>query len=195
MYYRLKSSDMVAFMSATRGKASNVFGKRFKKAREDALLSQSDVTGQLEKAGISLTQSGLSHYETGRTFPDPATLVAMADVVGVSLDYLLGRTETPSPVAEIEEALAAATGKGRINRIVGQLNKDRQQQVLDFAEFLLSQEKKTVEPDELSQWVASTEVLLRRFGTSGERSFVKLLSTVRPDLASTLGILPKEELA
>ena len=45
------------------------------------------------KTGIE--QALLSKYETGQRVPPTETLILLADFYGVSIDYLLGRTENP----------------------------------------------------------------------------------------------------
>jgi transcriptional regulator with XRE-family HTH domain len=178
----------------TKKKKPNSFGTRFRDARNNAGLTQEDVIATLAARGFPMPQSRLSHYETGRNNPDPDLMAVMADVVGKSLDYLNGLTDTQEPVAEIEEARQAAQGAGKINRIMDKLPKDRQQQILDYAEFLLSQEKKKAKPvGEFEEWVSATEVLMRRTGANGEKSFLEFLVSERPDLAASLGVATKKK--
>lgn len=61
-----------------------MLGDRIKKLR--GKRSQEEVS---EKIGIS--RARLSHYETGRSEPDTETLQKIADVFGVTIDFLLGR--------------------------------------------------------------------------------------------------------
>jgi hypothetical protein len=117
----------------------------------------------------------------------------MAKVLEVSLDYLMGLTETDSPVTELLEELASASGEGRINKIIKKLPKDKQEQVLTFAEFLLVEEQKSKSNREFEEWVSTTETLMRRLGANGESSFLALLAAERPDLAEALGIGPKKK--
>lgn len=42
---------------------------------------------------LGLNQNAISRYETGEREADYATLIALADYFGVSIDYLLGRTD------------------------------------------------------------------------------------------------------
>lgn len=44
-----------------------------------------------EKAGLSLR--GYQRYEKGEREPNASTLMRLADIFGVSIDYLVGRTE------------------------------------------------------------------------------------------------------
>lgn len=74
-----------------------------------------------KKAGLTLKQLGkavdkaestISQYESGRREPDNETLLRIADVLGCSVDYLLGREDTKTPAPEGrggEGADAAAT--------------------------------------------------------------------------------------
>lgn len=52
----------------------------------------------------SISQAALSGYETGRFEPDFETLGVMADLFGVSTDYLLGRTDTEPTQAAVSNA-------------------------------------------------------------------------------------------
>lgn len=190
MYCCSKSGDMLRGMDTKIDALT--FGKRLKAARLRAGMTQPDALKALKEKGFSLTQPGLSHYERGIRSPDPDFIAAAAEVVGTSVDYLTGLTKTQAPVAEIEEALAAASGAGKINKIMDRLPKDKQQQVLTFAEFLLSQEKKSKPVSEFDEWVSATEVLVRRQGAKGEKSFTDFLLAERPDLAGILGITAKK---
>ncbi len=61
---------------------------RIRDLREDMDLRQSDLA---EKTGID--QRTISNYETGKTLPDAYALIQLADFFGVSIDYLLCRTQ------------------------------------------------------------------------------------------------------
>lgn len=45
-------------------------------------------------AKVGVTEAAISHYETGRREPDPDMLGRIANALGVSVDYLLGRETT-----------------------------------------------------------------------------------------------------
>ena len=61
---------------------------RIRALREDRDLRQIDVA-----AATGIDQKTLSNYETGKTNPDSAAILKLADFFGVTADYLLGRTE------------------------------------------------------------------------------------------------------
>lgn len=44
---------------------------------------------------VNLTKAAISNYENGFSSPSNETLVAIADALGVTTDYLLGRTDDP----------------------------------------------------------------------------------------------------
>lgn len=44
---------------------------------------------------VHVSQTSISQWETGKTYPDVNTLVKLADFYGTSTDYLLGRTQNP----------------------------------------------------------------------------------------------------
>ena len=64
------------------------YKNRIRDLREDRDLRQTDVS---KATGID--QKTLSNYETGNTSPDSYALIRLADFFGVSIDYLVGRTE------------------------------------------------------------------------------------------------------
>ena len=62
---------------------------RIKDLREDRDMRQSDLA---RETGID--QRTISNYETGKTAPDAYALIKLADFFDVSIDYLVGRTDT-----------------------------------------------------------------------------------------------------
>lgn len=63
--------------------------RRLKKAREESGLTQKEVSDKL-----GLKKTTLSGYENGKSEPSMETLVQLANLYGVSLDYLMCRTDT-----------------------------------------------------------------------------------------------------
>ena len=68
---------------------------RLRELREKMNLRQTDVA---EATGLD--QRTLSNYETEKTNPDSFALVKLADFFGVSIDYLVGRTDMSIPTKE-----------------------------------------------------------------------------------------------
>lgn len=76
-----------------------MYGDRISYLREKANLTQD----QLAKK-IGITRAALSHYEKNRREPDFETIEKIARFFDVSLDYLLGRTDDPTPkVSNLDE--------------------------------------------------------------------------------------------
>lgn len=90
---------------------TTTFSQRLKEARERLNLKQKDVQ---ERIGIN--NRTLSGYETGKTEPDNATLLALSNLYNVSVDWLMGRVdfsglqdiqlkEKPSPIELSSQSL------------------------------------------------------------------------------------------
>ncbi len=63
---------------------------RLKELRTKAKISQLKLA-----LDLGLNQNSISRYESGERQPDNKTLIAFADYFGVSVDYLLERTDNP----------------------------------------------------------------------------------------------------
>ena len=68
-----------------------LLAKRLKELREGRRIYQRELA---EILGMSFR--GYQNYETGQSEPKLATLIALADYYQVSIDYLVGRTDTPN---------------------------------------------------------------------------------------------------
>jgi len=71
------------------------FSTRLRELRGNHGLRQKDLADKL-----GLAQTTIANYEQSSRFPDEQTLYRIADLFGVSLDYLMGRSEISLP-AEI----------------------------------------------------------------------------------------------
>jgi transcriptional regulator with XRE-family HTH domain len=65
------------------------FSDRLKELRNKHGLSTRDIAGLL---GVSIRN--IQHYETGRHKPNIDAIIKLADYFGVTVDYLIGRTDT-----------------------------------------------------------------------------------------------------
>jgi len=63
---------------------------RLKQLRENRKLSQLKLA-----LDLNMNQNSISRYENGEREADYNTLIKFADYFGVSLDYLLERTDNP----------------------------------------------------------------------------------------------------
>lgn len=66
------------------------FPARLKESRRRKKLIQKDVAAHLQ-----MPVHSYQNYEGGQRRPDYETLVAIADYLEVTTDYLLGRTDEP----------------------------------------------------------------------------------------------------
>jgi len=86
-------------MPQSRGPA-DLFPQRLREARELRELSQADLA---KKA--TLQPSAVSHFETGTRRPSFANLRRLADALAVSIDFLLGRSNSISGTAQTADVL------------------------------------------------------------------------------------------
>lgn len=74
----------------------STLGDNLQKLRLKCDMSQGEVAAAIHKA-----RETYSRYETGTLKPDIDTLIELADLYHVSLDYLTGRANTLDEVAKI----------------------------------------------------------------------------------------------
>ena len=75
-------------------------GLKIKEFREERFMTQKQLADE-----IGSSQRNVSHWENGTNEPDVSTLIKLADLFGVSLDELCGRTFDSSPVSDTENEL------------------------------------------------------------------------------------------
>lgn len=71
---------------------------RIKELREAAKMTQAQLGSK-----IQVGNTAISMYESGSRQLDPDTICKLCDIFGCTADYLLGRSETPSPTLTPEE--------------------------------------------------------------------------------------------
>lgn len=102
----------------------NLFGERLRALRQRAGLTQQAVAERL-----SIHRTAYTKYETSGVMPDPAGLVVLADLFGVSVDYLVGHDNA-------EETQVAADG-----RVSMSLSLAEQQLVHMFRQLTLQEQQ------------------------------------------------------
>lgn len=70
--------------------SKNICGKRVKAARKAMKLSQEDLAARLQIKGVVIERDSVSRIEIGTRFVADYELVALAEILKVSLPYLLG---------------------------------------------------------------------------------------------------------
>ncbi|MCL6581781.1 MAG: helix-turn-helix domain-containing protein [Firmicutes bacterium] len=104
---------------------TSVLGRRLRALLDEREMSQADLARALHCG-----KSTVSQYISGARTPDVETLRRMAELFGVSLDYLLGRTELrwPSLIKEPEVEVLVARAQD--------LTPEERRHVLDYIEYL-----------------------------------------------------------
>ena len=69
----------------------NIVGSRVEEIRKRKGIKQKELLAQLQVRGVDMNASGLSKLEGQIRFVTDVELVALADILEVSVDYLLGR--------------------------------------------------------------------------------------------------------
>lgn len=64
------------------------FGERIKKLRYENNMTQHALAEQ-----IGMTPTGICYWEAGRALPSLATVLELADIFNVSIDYLIGNED------------------------------------------------------------------------------------------------------
>ena len=115
-----------------------LFGERLRTLRKRKGLTQEAVAQRL-----SIHRTAYTKYETSGVTPDPQGLVTLAELFGVSVDYLVGRDTTPVSVTEQEGGGPEMTlMEQQLLQMFRQLSYPEQQELLHKAQQTLRQRKK-----------------------------------------------------
>lgn len=102
-----------------------------------AMLRKEKNWGQKKLAAyLKLSVSTISNYENGVHFPDLAVLSKMADIFGVSADYLLGRTDCRSGLLEPEKRLTKEYVLKDLADTVLAVNEEDRRSIVRYSIFL-----------------------------------------------------------
>ncbi len=106
-----------------------VLGERLRIAREWRRLTQAGLGAKL-----NLSHSTINRYESGLRSPPSETLKRLADTLGVSTDYLLGRTGEPETNTTQGDEVAF------VLRATGELTDVQRAKLVEFIDFLRFQQ-------------------------------------------------------
>lgn len=98
---------------------------RLKEIREQRKIQQKDVC-----TALGIAQNTYSQYENNKREPDSETLSKIADFYNVTLDYLVGRADTPTPAAQTPQS-----AEPEIQAEFNKLTESEQKDVLDYIRF------------------------------------------------------------
>lgn len=93
-----------------------------------------NLTMKQLSAAVGVTEAAISHYETGRREPDPDMLGRIANALGVTVDYLLGREETPATSPAPQKAPADMRAEAKM--LLERMSDDEYQQALEILRVL-----------------------------------------------------------
>lgn len=108
-----------------------IFSERLRTTREAKNLSQ---TALAERCGLQ--PSAISHFETGRRLPSFDNLKRLADALGVTIDYLLGRSD---------EMRSSGTQSQEFFRDLDKMSAQDRDIIGEFAKMLAEKNKKRLE--------------------------------------------------
>ncbi len=109
------------------------FKDRLKATRKQKHLSQ-DKLAEL----LGVTKQAISHWERGTREPDHETLLAIADILNVSTDYLLGHADMTAQIISQSELELLELFR----------TTDSRQRLLDYASKLYELERMERETDD-----------------------------------------------
>ncbi len=77
--------------------------KKFKMDNLKHIREKMNITQTKLSVELEVSQELISHYETGKSKPNIETLIKLADYFNCSTDYLLGRTNNPATIKELNK--------------------------------------------------------------------------------------------
>jgi len=89
---------------------SNELGKRLRRVRKAAGMTLQDLSDALNiEYGTHANKGTISKYENGIHEPNASTIFCIAQIIGISVDYLMGKTDIDysSVLDKIEETKSA----------------------------------------------------------------------------------------
>ncbi len=111
---------------------------RIRQLRKSAGLKQCELGAILGVAGNTISQ-----YETGRNEPNDSIKIAMANYFNVSMDYLLGNTDTPGFDSKNPSVFASQITESGIETIhaYAALSSENKKRVEEYVNMLSEWEK------------------------------------------------------
>ena len=100
------------------------------------IRKEKGITAKQLAHKLGIAESTISQYENFKREPDNATLINIANIFEVSLDYLLCRTDTPDEIKKDQESEIPGLPDEDLIYIISQLTQHDVQRVRDFVEGL-----------------------------------------------------------
>lgn len=99
--------------------------------RLEELLQQENITTNRMCTDLKIGKNSMVNWRERGNLPNGETLQKMADYFGVSVDYLLGRSDNPSLVGEV----FAASSKDE--DFYGNLSEEGRRELDEYKQYLL----------------------------------------------------------
>ena len=106
--------------------------ENLKKIREKKKITQVRLSIAAE-----VSQETISAYESGKAFPSVETLIKMADFLGTSTDYLLGRINDDMPLLSIKKNGFDVTDLMLLD-MFDKMTKDKKNKIIGYIDGLNS---------------------------------------------------------
>ena len=103
-----------------------MIGERLYELRKDADLTQDELA-----AILNINKHSISSYERDKSEPPDAIKIAMAKYFDVSVDYLLGLTDTPTPLEKQVPNL----------RLPSEFPRKLMPELMDYIDYLMYREQ------------------------------------------------------
>ncbi|NLO88960.1 MAG: helix-turn-helix transcriptional regulator [Clostridia bacterium] len=108
-----------------------MIGSRIREARELRGMSQKELAEKIsKKIGKKLSVDAVGSYEREKRKPPYDTLVAIADVLGVSVDYLTGRSDVLCGQQAEDDSEEFASLVTAMFRAQGRLTKEERERLI-----------------------------------------------------------------
>ena len=101
---------------------------RLREVRAQRDMSQDDIA-----AAVGIGARQYRRYEAGESEPTADVLGKIADAYQVNVDYLLGRSNDPSPYAQLS---SREVMEARLAAIFAELNSEQRETLISYARFL-----------------------------------------------------------
>ena len=121
--------------------------------RCERLMKERGINAVQLSKETGVSTATISAWRNDIYTPKLDKLIKIADYLGVTVDYLMGRTDNPNGITvdtkirELAEQYFTPQPKSKIQSVYDELTEEHQNTLLAFAEFLLSKQNKTVPND------------------------------------------------
>jgi transcriptional regulator with XRE-family HTH domain len=122
------------------GDMKETIGSRIKKTREQMSISQDELGKLLIRRGLRSGQSHIGNIESGRGLPSVEALVALAQELCTSTDYLVCLTDNPLPAVSFEDA-PLTDESVEFERVFRQLSDERRGELLKIGQVFLDEDR------------------------------------------------------